>query len=440
MAIYGIDLGTTNSLIGLGDEFLSDLVPSVVDIERKMAGRSLVSSTKAVRSFKIDISMSIEGTQSVVASRYVLEELKRQAGGSNVKQVVISVPAYFSDNQRQATIKAANLAGLEVVSLINEPTAAAMYISRNHSALSLVFDLGGGTFDVSVIDSRFGNYDVQATDGKIVGGDNLDMAIMRYLIKEGGLAIHRLGKENLSKLQMLARATKEKISTTHAGTTVDLSDFDGKSVEVTEDTYVSLMKMTFADTITKTKKVIGESIPFGENYDILLVGGSTKCPYLREWVTKELGQAPVPLTYDPDRVVAQGAALYASLLESGEAEYMVSDVTNQLSIGLADGTVRTIIDKNSKIPVEETTFAVNNVASDKLRVKFYQGESLLAENNECIGELVYDYGEVKDALCGEVIIGISVEQSGVITFSCKELMKKPVVVTLDRGISKIGGK
>ena len=125
--------------------------------------------------------MSVEGTKSVVASRYVLEELKRKAGGSCVKQVVISVPAYFSDNQRQATIKAANLAGLEVVSLINEPTAAAMYISKNHNALSLVYDLGGGTFDVSVIDSRFGNYDVQATDGKIVGGDNLDLLLCGIL-------------------------------------------------------------------------------------------------------------------------------------------------------------------------------------------------------------------------------------------------------------------
>ena len=263
---------------------------------------------------------------------------------------------------------------------------------------------------------------------------------MRYIMKEGKLAVHRLGKENLNKLQLLARSTKETISRSRKDTVVDLTEYGGTSITVTEDVYISLMKMTFADTITKTKKVIGESIPFGENFDILLVGGSTKCPYLREWLTKELGKEPVPLTYDPDRVVAQGAAYYAQMLENGEAEYMVSDVTNQLSIGLADGTVRTIIEKNSKIPIEETTFAVNNVKSDNLTVKFYQGESLLAENNECIGELVYNYGKVKEALCGEVIIGIAVESSGVITFSCKELMKKPVVVTLDRGISKIGGK
>lgn len=435
MSYYGIDLGTTNSLIGKGDEFLSDIVPSISDLNDKRAGVAYKYSTTAERSFKIDISMYAEGMRSVIASQYVLEELKRQVK-EPVKQVVISVPAYFSDNQRQATIQAAKRAGLEVMGLINEPTAAAMYISKNRKALSLIFDLGGGTFDVSIIDSRFGNYDVQATDGKVIGGDNLDAAIMKHLIHQGHIAVHHLGKEKLCKLQLLARYTKETISTTHQGTIVDLSEYGGHMVELSEDTYVTLMKMTFHEAIIKTKRMVSEYIPFGESYDIMLVGGSTKCPYLREWITRELGQAPLPLTYDPDRVVAQGAALYASMLENNEAEYMVSDVTKQLSIGLEDGTVRTLIEKNSKIPIEETTFAVNNAKSEKLCVKFYQGDSLIADNNECIGELVYDYGEVKEAYEGEVIVGISVEASGVITFSCREMLKKPVIVKLDRGIAK----
>lgn len=437
MSIYGIDLGTTNSLIGLGDKLFDGLVPSVVDVERKVAGESVKSSLTATRSFKIDISMSVEGNLSVVASRYVLEELKRQAGGSCVKQVVISVPAYFSDNQRQATIKAANLAGLEVVSLVNEPTAAAMYISKSHRALSLVYDLGGGTFDVSVIDSRFDNYDVQATDGLIVGGDNMDQAIMRYLIKEGKIARHRLGKDKLMQLQLLSRSLKEEMQKTRRDIPVELDEFGGLDTYFKEETYISLMKMTFAETIIKTRKVIGEAIPFGERYDILLVGGSTRCPYLRAWLTKELGKAPVELSYDPDKVVAQGAALFAQMIESGEADIMVSDVTNALSIGLADGTVRTIIEKNSKIPIVETTIVVNDKPSDKLRVNLYQGDSLLSKSNECIGTLVYDYGEVKDSYMGEVIVEISVEASGVITFSCKELLKPPVTVVLDRSLSEV---
>lgn len=437
MSIYGIDLGTTNSLIGLGEELFKGLVPSVVDIENKIAGESIKKSLTATRSFKMDISMSVEGNRSVIASRYVLEELKRQAGGSCVKQVVISVPAYFSDNQRNATIKAANLAGLEVVSLVNEPTAAAMYISKDHRALSVVYDLGGGTFDVSIIDSRFNNYDVQATDGLIIGGDNLDQAIMRYIIKEGNLPRHRLGKDKLMQLQLMSRSTKEKMQRERRDLVIALDEFGGAEIIFKEETYISLMKMTFAETVIKTRKVIGEAIPFGERYDIILVGGSTRCPYLREWLTKELGKAPVELTYDPDKVVAQGAALYAKMIETGEAAIMVSDVTNALSIGLADGTVRTIIEKNSKIPIVETTMVVNDKPSDKLRVNLYQGDSLLSKSNECIGTLVYDYGEVKDSFMGEVIVEISVEASGVITFSCKELLKEPVVVKLDRSLSEV---
>lgn len=437
MSIYGIDLGTTNSIITLRDEFISDLVPSVVDIERKIVGRSLLSSATATRSFKVDISQSQEGLRSVVASKFVLMELKKQVTNDTVKDVVISVPAYFSDNQRQATIHAAELAGLTVHGLINEPTAAAMYISKNKKALSLVYDLGGGTFDVSVIDSRLGNYDVQATDGKVVGGDNFDAAIMKNLIKAGGIAPHSLGSEGFQRLKIEARGIKEYISINQKDKEVDLSAYGGKTITFTVDTYKSLMKMVFADTITKTKKVIGESIPFGEHFDILLVGGSTKCPYLREWIGQELGQEPLPLFYDPDRVVAQGVGLYAGLLEDGEAEVLVSDVTNQLGIGLSDGTMRTIIYKNSKIPIEESTYAVNDVASDKLRIKFYQGDSMLAANNECIGELVYDYGEVKDALDGDVIVTITVEASGVIELSCKELMKEPVKVVLDRERAKV---
>lgn len=159
--IYGIDLGTTNSVLGLGDQLLTGLVPSVVDLRTGNAGNDVLEEMSAARSFKCDISLSKEGQLSVSASSRVLRQLVKESGES-VERVVISVPAYFSDNQRQATIKAAQLAGLDVVGLINEPTAAAIYASKSRQALSLVFDLGGGTFDVSVVDSRFGDYDVQA--------------------------------------------------------------------------------------------------------------------------------------------------------------------------------------------------------------------------------------------------------------------------------------
>ena len=430
--IYGIDLGTTNSLIGLGDELLSGLVPSVVDIEKRLAGESLKADPNATRSFKINISLGVEGNLSVAASTLVLRELKERAGGSKVKRVVISVPAYFSDNQRQATMKAAELAGLEVVSLINEPTAAAIYVSEKRKSLSLIYDLGGGTFDVSIIDSRFGNYDVQATDGCVVGGDNLDNNIMRRLIKMGNLRKHTLGAEGLTKLRLLACDTKLRIQKEQKDIKVSLVDFGGGEVDFTVEDYKTLMRMTFSETIFKTRAVLSENIPLGEKFDIVLVGGSTRCPYLREWITREFGQEPVPLTYDPDRVVALGAAMYAEMLYSGEAEENVSDVTKALSIELADGTVRNIIAKNSKIPVEETTVVYNSNPSQFLRVNLCQGDSALSRFNECIGTLVYDYGHIVGQNEGEVIVTVSVEASGIIKLSAKELLKDAVEVILDR--------
>ena len=435
--IYGIDLGTTNSLIGLRNEYLSDLVPSVVDLKNQIAGASVADKVDADRSFKIDMSMSLEGQPSIVDSSYVLKELKKQAGGSKVQDVVISVPAYFKDSQRQATKEAAKKAGLNVVALINEPTAAAMYISKVRKQLSVVFDLGGGTFDVSIIDSRFGNYDVQATDGIVLGGDDFDTAIFRHICKGGKLAVHHMNKNTIMSLKLKCAKWKIKMQQERKDFYIDLSEWGGDSDFLfTEQSYVAIMKLTFGDTILKTKNVIAEAIPYGDTYDIVLVGGSTRCPYLREWITKELGQAPVDLFYDPDRVVALGAAMYAEMIATGEAELMVSDVTCALSIGLSDGTVRVIIDKNSKLPTTGSTMAYNDKASDKLQLDIYQGDSKLASQNEHIGSVIYDYGQVMEEYGGCVEVTMSVDMSGVITFTCQELLKEPVVTTLVRDVKQ----
>lgn len=429
--IYGIDLGTTNSLLGCGDHLLTGLVPSVADLQTGKAGVAEIENMSAARSFKCDISLSKEGQLSVAASSRVLRQLVDESG-ENVEQVVISVPAYFSDNQRQATIKAAKLAGLEVVGLINEPTAAAIYASKNRKALSLVFDLGGGTFDVSVVDSRFGDYDVQATDGCILGGDDFDMNIRRWAIKEGQVKVHRLHPEELMQLKWDCSKLKVRLQKSKQAEELDLTPYGAGRLLLTPEVYSEIMKLTFSETIIKAKKVLGEAVPVGESYDLVLVGGSTRCPYLQEWVTKEMGQAPVELFYDPDKVVAQGAAMYAQMLADGVAHVQVSDVTKALSIEMSDGSARVLIQRNSKIPVQETTVVYNSVASDRLQVNLYQGDSLLASQNEMIGKLVYEYGEAMPAGEGEVIVGITVDVDGTIHFSCKELLKPPVEVVLDR--------
>lgn len=429
--IYGIDLGTTNSLLGCGDELLTGLVPSVVNLHTGAAGKDVLEDMSASRSFKCDISLSKEGQLSVSASSRVLRQLVKESG-ADVRRVVISVPAYFSDNQRQATIKAAQLAGLEVVGLINEPTAAAIYASKNRKALSLVYDLGGGTFDVSVVDSRFGDYDVQATDGCILGGDNFDANIRRWVIKQGAIKVHHLSQEDLTRLKWDCSKLKIRVQQSRHDEELDLSSYGAGRVCMTPQIYTEIMKLTFSETIIKAKKVLGEAVPVGEPYDLVMVGGSTRCPFLREWLAKEMGQTPVEMFYDPDKVVAQGASLYAQMLNDGTAHVQVSDVTKALSIEMADGSARVLIPRNSKIPVQETTVVYNSVASDKLQLNLYQGDSLLASQNELIGQLLYAYGGILPAGEGEVIVGITVEVDGTIHFSCKELLKAPVEVVLDR--------
>lgn len=431
MAIYGIDLGTTNSLLGCGDKLLTGLVPSIVNLDNRSAGEKNRHDTNSVRSFKVDISLGSEGLMPVKASCEVLRELKREAGLKGRIKAVITVPADFDDNQRKATMEAAKLADIEVVALVNEPTAAALYITQKSKEVAVVFDLGGGTFDVSVIDSRFGNYDVQHSAGDPrCGGDNLDTLIMSHLCKLGKIQLFRLNKDLKLELKLLATETKIKMQKTRKDFSVDLRKFGGETVTFTESAYIQLMKNAFMKCMILLHRVINSSLEIGEKYEMVLVGGSTRCPYLREWIAHEIGQEPVPLTYDPDKAVALGAALYAQMVEDGSVEYMVSDVTKGLSIGLNDGTVQNVIPPNSKIPIEEEIMLSNPVEADELRVTLYQGDSGLISGNTSIGTLIYDYGRTVKPTQGVVIVTVGVELSGTVTLSCKELGKPAVTKQL----------
>lgn len=427
MAIYGIDLGTTNSLLGVGDHLLTGLVPSIVNLDNKTAGEINRHDSKSVRSFKVDMSTGTEGLMPVKASSEVLKELKREAGLYGKIKAVITVPADFDDNQRKATRQAAESADIEVVTLINEPTAAALYITKNSKEVAVVFDLGGGTFDVSVIDSRFGSYDVQHSAGDPkCGGDNLDTLIMSHLCKSGKIQLFRLNKDQQLELKLLATSTKIKMQRERHDFDVDLRTYGGQVVTFTEATYIQLMKAAFMKCMVLLHRVVNSSLQVGEKFNVVLVGGSTRCPYLREWVAQEIGQEPVPLTYDPDRAVALGAALYAQMYEDGTAECMVSDVTKGLSIGLSDGTVLMVVQPNSNIPIEEETIVSNPVETERLIVKLYQGDSGLISGNSEIGTLIYDYGKVMAPRVGVVIVTVSVESSGMVKLTCKELGKAPV--------------
>lgn len=435
MAIYGIDLGTTNSLIGLHSEhFLSPTVPSCVNMETGEAGATMFDNMNAERSFKTDMSMGVEGIIPRVASKFVLKECVNQVPKNlpKVEEVVISVPAYFSDSHRTATIAAAEDAGLKVVSLVNEPTAAAMYIAKDKKGLFVVYDLGGGTFDVSIIDSRFGTFDVQATSGCPVGGDNFDATIMKYFVKEGRIPIQKMNALAWSALKHFTAKQKVILQKAESAIEVDLSPWNGQRILFTVSTYEQLMKMTFSQTLTCMQKLVRQWIPENEVYEILLVGGSTHCPYLRRWIEDTTGRMTAPLTYNPDYVVAQGAALYADIYANGAIETKVSDVTKELSIGLYDGTVSVVVPGNSKIPLSMEKVFSNPIDASELCLDLYQGESMFIKDNELIGSLVWPYERLVPAGTGQVIVTINIDASGVINFSANELLKTPKVVVLNR--------
>ena len=212
--IYGIDLGTTNSGIAYAGQMIGGLVPSIVDLGEKRAGEHLREKFDTVRSFKVDISCGAEGKTSIAASSVVLRELVNQVyatTGETVEEVVVAVPAFFSDNQRQATRQAAELIGLTVRGLINEPTAAAIYYNKDLRKVAVIYDLGGGTFDVSVIDSRLGMYDIQATDGIILGGDDLDNNLRNFIVKRAKVKLHKLTSQDRLRLKQKCEQAKIQI-------------------------------------------------------------------------------------------------------------------------------------------------------------------------------------------------------------------------------------
>lgn len=434
MSYFGIDLGTTNSLIGnAATGYLSDLVPSCVDMNTHEAGSTQYENPKATRSFKVNMSLGIEGAVPRQASTYVLQELRRKTNGV-AKDVLISVPAYFNDSQRQATKDAASAAGLNVIGLINEPTAAAAYIAKEKKSLFVVMDLGGGTFDVSIIDSRYGPYLVQATDGRIIGGDNFDLNIMRYLTKQANVPMFLMSEEQRNAFRIACTSFKKLMSNNYGkDMTINLSEFQGPAAfKFKKKDYIKLMVMSFKETIDLTHKLIDNNIA-GEDYEILLVGGSTKDPYYQDLVKTEFGVDKVAkLTYDPDRVVAQGAAYCAMLTEQGKFSTTIHDVTKGLMIGRAHGVCTTIVEPNSSIPLTVTEMYSNEEDSDQLYVPLYQGTSSIAENNELIGELYYPYLTKKAAHTGIVYVTISIDANGIITFECAEPLMPPVKIKLDR--------
>jgi molecular chaperone DnaK (HSP70) len=432
LPIYGIDLGTTNSLIGVMDggraRILSGLFPSVVNVYTKEAGPEMKRELRAsgsdaiLSSFKVDIREQY----AINASSLVLKSLLRYAPGA--RDAVISVPAYFDVRQRENTIQAAKNIGLNVAALINEPTAAALYYNRSAKNVSLVYDLGGGTFDVSIIEGRFGRHDVQVTDGIRLGGDDLNRALLTVLLKEHGLPLHYFSASDIRKLREEVEHAKIRLQADRRDVQFEAM---GHSFVLKVETYKNTVRFVFGKTIARTQNVVSGSGYEMAGLALVFVGGSTRDPYLREMVCTALGKENEPVTYNPDEIVAQGAVYYAHLIETGQAEKAVSDVTKAIGFRLRNGTVQTLIEPNTMLPVTGSTHLIFNEVEDSgISIELYQGDSILAEDCDFIGRLDYAFGRALRPREGILSLQCDMDRSGVLTLSAHEIGKPPETIRL----------
>jgi molecular chaperone DnaK len=426
------------SLVGNQAKALAIQDPEfTISAAKRLMGRYFfseeVKKAKAVCSYKIvegpNHSVRVKVRDLALAvpeiSALVLREMKEIAEarlGQPVTQAVITVPAYFNDNQRQATRDAGRIAGLEVLRLLNEPTAAALAygFGKGLAQRVAVYDLGGGTFDISVLEIGSDVFEVLSTCGDTyLGGEDFDDRVIDLLAEEfqaqhkinlrkDRYALEKLkaAAENAKKALSLddeARIVIESVITTPEGTTLSLDR------TLSRGEFAALV----SDLIQRTFKVCDEALQQANltvrDLDgVILVGGPTRLPLVRDAVAQYFQREP-KTDVDPDQVVAMGAAIHAAALVGEEQESRLLDVTPlSLRMGVAGGLAETIIERNTPVPIEQTSvFTTFKDFQQSVRIRVYQGESRRAEENELLGE--FEFSGFKNARRGEVRIEVTFE-------------------------------
>ncbi|MEZ5338516.1 MAG: molecular chaperone DnaK [bacterium] len=425
--VIGIDLGTTNSCISVlegGEPVVivnkegARTTPSVVHIKKDgervvgaAAKRQLVTAPeRTVASIKrhmgLDYKVTIDGKDysPQEISAMTLQKLKHDAEaylGEKVTQAVITVPAYFEDSQRQATKDAGRIAGLEVLRIINEPTAAALAYGLDKTDKDqtiLVYDLGGGTFDVSLLELGDGVFEVKATSGNNkLGGDDFDEKIVDWIVaefrKDSGIDLKQ-DVRALSRLKEAAEKAKIELSTT-SNTEINLP-FITADAEGPKHLDLSLSRSKFDElthdlvemTVKPTRQAMADAGVTSDDIDqVILVGGSTRIPAVQELVKKLTGKEP-NRSVNPDEVVAIGAAIQAGVLGGEVKDILLLDVT-PLSLGIETqgGVFTKMINRNTTIPTKKTdtyTTAADN--QTEVEVHVLQGEREMASYNKSLGK------------------------------------------------------
>lgn len=414
--VYGIDLGTTNSIIGRDDRLYTGLVSSSVDVKKAEQVSRDVYGTNIVSSYKVNMSIGESGKLPIYCSSVILKKLAsviKDREDEECTDVCISVPAYFATTQREAVKQAAEKAGLNLRRVINEPTAAAIYVCRDIKDYVIVYDLGGGTFDVTLIDARDGSYRTIATSGEILGGDDLDSAMMAHVLKKYKIRVRYQTKENKAKLKTEIRLIKERIQKERCDQVFSLEFMGGsKNCLFLVEEYTTLMEEVFTPTIIKTQSLIDSYVQSYESPKIIYTGGSTYCPYLMEWLHEVFDLEEIKYNMPKDMLVAHGIAYVAKMVEDGEDTELITNVTKQLSVELDDGTIFPIIEENTIIPCTVRYPFFNMWDSDTVTVRLYQGNNRLAKDNDFIGTLDYKFDKVMKAGTGLINVDIVVTYDG----------------------------
>ena len=476
--VIGIDLGTTNSVVAVmegGEPTVianaegSRITPSVVGFSKngerlvgQLAKRQAVSNpdhtfSSIKRYMGTDHKVNVDGKEysPQEISAMILQKLKADAEsylGETVTQAVITVPAYFSDSQRQATKDAGTIAGLEVLRIINEPTAASLAygMDKGEEHTILVFDLGGGTFDVSILELGDGVFEVKATNGNNrLGGDDFDARVMKWMVeefkKESGID---LSQDKMAAQRLLEAAEKAKIELSGVlSTNINLpfitADASGPKhldLNLTRAKFDELTADLVEATMGPTRQALADSGLSQQDIDkVILVGGSTRIPAVQEAIKKYLGQEP-HRGVNPDECVAVGAAIQAGVLVGDVKDVLLLDVT-PLSLGIETmGRVCTkIIERNTTIPTEKSQIfstAADNQPSVDIHV--LQGEREMADGNKTLGR--FELSGIPPAPRGvpRIEVTFKIDANGIVHVSAKDLgtgKEQKITITSSGGMS-----
>jgi molecular chaperone DnaK len=370
-------------------------------------------------------------------SAFILQKMKETAEahlGQKVDQAVITVPAYFNDAQRQATKDAGKIAGLEVLRIINEPTAAALAygLDKTKTGTIAVYDLGGGTFDISILEIGDGVFEVKSTNGDtFLGGEDFDMRLVNYLAdefqKEQGINL-RNDKLALQRLKEAAEKAKIELSST-AQTEINLpfitADQSGPkhlTMKLTRAKFEALVADLVEKTIEPCRKALKDAgLTAGEIGEVVLVGGMTRMPKIQEVVKQFFGKEPHK-GVNPDEVVAIGAAIQAGVLQGDVKDVLLLDVT-PLSLGIETlgGVFTRIIDRNTTIPTKKSqVFSTAEDSQNAVTIRVFQGEREMAADNKMLGQ--FDLMGIPPAPRGmpQIEVTFDIDANGIVNVSAKD--------------------